>query len=48
MTRGCRDARQRQPNKAAMVAAISDIMNNQENVPRNISILGLISLGRNP
>jgi hypothetical protein len=38
---------ERQPNMAAMVAAISAIMNNQENVPRNSSILGLISVGRN-
>jgi len=33
---------------AAMVAAISAIMNNQENVPTNTSILGLTSVGRNP
>jgi hypothetical protein len=33
---------------AAMVAAISAIMNNQENVPTNTSILGLISVGGNP
>jgi hypothetical protein len=46
--KACRDARQRQPNMAAMVAAISAIMNNQENVPTNTSILGLISVGRNP
>jgi hypothetical protein len=44
----CRRARQHQPNIAATVAAISAIMNNQENVPTNTSILGLISVGRNP
>jgi hypothetical protein len=33
---------------AAMVAAISAIANSQENVPRNSSILGLISVARNP
>jgi hypothetical protein len=33
---------------AAMVAAISAIMNNQEKVPTNSSILGVISGGRNP
>jgi hypothetical protein len=35
----CRDGRQRQSNMEAMVAAISAIMNNQENVPTNSSIL---------